>query len=633
MYLKIPEYSLIYFYIKKIEKLNNNLKLEYKSLEKIEKDKINFKIFDLYSINTHLLEKEKYFGTLEFNYYPKTNEVYVYKVPTIYLNNVKIPIFTSNIAKIIVKKLNKELLPKDIKLIFSSPFSILAIDRFVKQIIPSIEETKNMQLLNQIVNQIDNEIKLIENNSKKYKEKMLKQDIKKENVLKRRRLICDLDENDYLNINDFYQEVNQRLCQMWQKKINKLNRHLNATKCKYKKLILTAEPERLYKDINEIIGNKNDFPKEDIEKYLELRLKQDLSKDSKSVLSIINDLRETYFSEYKTCSYNRDFNCEYFEYLSKNQYYYWLAEETENFEHPIFYCEGYNYDNTLIFDKKRFVLATKYLLQIQALEKQLITYHKLLNNPNQAILNFMNNSISWNSIIRFPYWLKMEKDKYSNSKDLFYLLMIKKGVKKIDLTQLKIFCNDKDKRKKLSFDGNFKCDRLLITLPKTLDYLEIEKIIKFGLSNSSWINFVCETSDLSVYVKSICINNILSNFGCSKNIFVTIDPEYYENYFLDIPNNKNFWHRYDFSSNYLYHKKEIFSLNYQVNLAKEILEKYNILITSDKILEVVLGSYSNNERFKNVRNEYKAIQSSIEKRILLNFESNKKNKIKKISKV
>ena len=160
MYLKIPEYSLIYFYIKKIEKLNNNLKLEYKSLEKIEKDKINFKIFDLYSIDTHLLEKEKYFGTLEFNHYPKTNEVYVYKVPTIYLNNVKIPIFTSNIAKIIVKKLNKELLPKDIKLMFSSPFSILAIDRFVKQVIPSIEETKNMQLLNQIVNQIDKEINL-----------------------------------------------------------------------------------------------------------------------------------------------------------------------------------------------------------------------------------------------------------------------------------------------------------------------------------------------------------------------------------------------------------------------------------------------------------------------------------------
>lgn len=153
MYLEMPEYSLIHMYLKELEKnLENgyNFTCEYKTYDKEFYNEVAFKCFDLVQkmqSNSIFIKNLNYYGTLEFSYNKATNEVYVLKVPYILINNKKLFIFTSDLAKIIEELLKKYVPVSDVSIKFSSSLSILAINKEVAQIIPNIVNTTNYQLL------------------------------------------------------------------------------------------------------------------------------------------------------------------------------------------------------------------------------------------------------------------------------------------------------------------------------------------------------------------------------------------------------------------------------------------------------------------------------------------------------
>ena len=123
MLLMNPDYSCIDSYIENIEEFfsKNYAKCDYKSYDK-EKDNIIF--FICYDLKSDIKIKKdiflsniKYEGNLEFTYDKSTNEVYISKVPYILYGNVKVPIFTSDIATIVVEKLKKYIPREEIKIV------------------------------------------------------------------------------------------------------------------------------------------------------------------------------------------------------------------------------------------------------------------------------------------------------------------------------------------------------------------------------------------------------------------------------------------------------------------------------------------------------------------------------------
>jgi hypothetical protein len=119
-------YSTIDLYIKKINQYLNEGYLisgNCKSYDKNKDDIVVFKCFDIKSQvkteNDLIISETKYSGYLEFTYNKVTNEVYISKLPYIFEGKVEVPIFTSDIAQIIVDKVKSYIPKEDIKLTFS----------------------------------------------------------------------------------------------------------------------------------------------------------------------------------------------------------------------------------------------------------------------------------------------------------------------------------------------------------------------------------------------------------------------------------------------------------------------------------------------------------------------------------
>ena len=651
MYLTNSSYSIIHLYLQELEKelkLGNSISTECLSYDQKNNNMIKFKCFNFKSnikFDSIFIKKLKYYGMLEFEFNISTNELFIKKVPYITFNNSNIPLFTNDLAKIIIKLLNNYVSNDNLKIVFANPCTILVIDSEVQTIIPDVVNTNNYHFLQIILNKINNEIEKINNNCKKNHDRLVKENLKKEYALIKRRKICGIDSESFDNVEEFYLEVNKRLCELWTKKLNKINRHLNATKIKYKNLILDAKKELLEEYFESKFNiDINNLTREEMDKYLEKQLNSDL----KELYEKIQELKQDYLFEFKTCNtYWFREDIKYREGLKYNKYYQRFAEWLiSNVKHPIFSCEK-SYNGEIIYDRKNFIIAINYLEQIAYLQKKISEYKNLLNHPNDAILNFTANSNYWNAIMQFPYWLKLEKDKFQASKEEFFLLMIKQGVTHINLDKIRKFSRDKDKKRKISISDEYKCSRLMITIPKSLSYLEIIKLVKYAFKHSNSKNFICENSDVASKVKTICANLFFdsndywryyvncdgsesrymwwdSDFDCmyysDNQIFINIDPDYYRNYFLSSPSNKVLWHKYDYSSCYRYHRYEPLAFDSKIIYALISFFKHNIKPTNDMVLELILGNYSNIERFSEVRKTYNEIIDSLNNKIVKEFE-------------
>jgi len=135
-------YSTSDLYIKKINQYLSEgylMRSDCKTYDKNIDDIVIYKCFNIKSYvkteSNFIISEIKYSGYLEFTYNKATNEVYVSSLPYIFDGKIEVPVFTNDIAQIIVDKVKSYVPKEDIKLTFFNPVGVFAIDDNVKEII------------------------------------------------------------------------------------------------------------------------------------------------------------------------------------------------------------------------------------------------------------------------------------------------------------------------------------------------------------------------------------------------------------------------------------------------------------------------------------------------------------------
>lgn len=654
-------YSAIDLYIKKINRYLDDgylISVYYKTYDKSKDDIVVFKLFDIKSfVKTELdfiISEIEYSGYLEFTYDKSTNEVYISKLPYLVDGKVEIPIFTNDIAQIIVDRIKSYIPIENIKLTFSNPLAVFAIDNKVKEIIPQFCESKNCNIINHIIDTIASEEKRIRQHILNLKAQKDREDRAVERALFKKRKIYGIDPNEFENQQEFYRVMDQKICEVYSRKIEKIRRHLHLNEQKYKEMIKKGILSIHSNDMDFIcnnmdfrnwcknngisIGNfkgihtQNSYYGESyfydtdvdveqvkkeiqpiIDRYIEYRYYHDLH-DPRGILALVDfvkkevmtlpELREvgvprinnnTLYTEVVTqlaaidgSSDHNGFSKEQFDYKS---------------DHPIFGKHNYNY--RIDYKKRMYTfkgnigIAIELLLQIRTLSRQLQHYHSILNEPSNAFLTFKKNNNSWSSIMQCPYFLRMGRDSYMNGgHELFNLLMIKPGTSIFNDTNVRYFIQRGDREKEVSPC----CHRMIVAIPDSLEHHSLIKVVEYAYERSDDLNFICQSPDLAVRVKSILVDNELNaRMNNSKYIkgkyFINIDPDYYNSFFVTTPDNKEFWHRYDYSSDYKYRRKIIYDLDTIINMVIQEYTKRNSdsKENNNNFSELLLGSYSCDE--------------------------------------
>lgn len=667
MFIQNVLYSTIDLYIKKI---NQYLDESYlicgycKTYDKNKDDIVIFKCFDIKSYvkteSDFIISQIEYSGYLEFTYNKTTNEVYVSKLPYIVEGKVEVSIFTNDVAQIIVDKVKSYIPKEDIKLTFSNPLTVFAIDSSVKNTIPSFADTRNFNIINHIIDTINLEERRIRQHILSLKAQKDREDRAIEKAVSKKRKIYGIDPNDYENQQEFYRVMDQKICEVYSRKIEKIRRHLHLNEQKYKEMlkrgILSINSDILnficlnmdfrnwskkngisidkFNGIyhqNSFFGDYYFYDEEvDVEqitkdiqpvidKYIEDRYYYDLH-DPRGILALVDFVKKEVMTlpELREPGEPR---------INNDTLYTWVVTQlaaiagngdtngwvngeydyTE--EHPIFGNHNYSYTKTRpsqrwndgwIYTYKfshDIGKAIELLLQIRALTNQLQYYRSILDEPSKALLTFKKNNNSWNAIMQYPYFLRMGRDPYVNGGyELFNLLMIKPGTLIFNDANIRYFIQKGDKEKQVSTS----CHRMIVAIPDSLEHHSMLKVIEYAYDRGENLNIICQSPDLASRVKSILVvNELNARRNNSKyikgNYFINIDPNYYNAFFVDTPDNKEFWHRYDYSSDYKYRRKIIYDLNAIIDMCiQEYSQEHSdsTEINNDILLEMILGSYS-----------------------------------------
>ena len=244
MLLQNVLYSTIDLYITKINQYLSDgyvISADFKTYDKEKDDFVVFKCFDIKSSvetnNNFIISEIKYLGYLEFTYSKVTNEVFISKLPYLVDGKVEFPIFTNDIAQIVVDKVKFYISNEDIKLTFSNPVGVFAIDNKVKEVIPSFCETKNCNIISHIIDTIALEEKRIRKHILNLKVQKDREDRAIERAVSKKRKIYGIDSSDYENQQEFYNVVNKKICEVYSRKIQKIERHLELNERKYKEML------------------------------------------------------------------------------------------------------------------------------------------------------------------------------------------------------------------------------------------------------------------------------------------------------------------------------------------------------------------------------------------------------------
>lgn len=607
MLLTNPSYSMLDLYIKNINNQladENEFIITYKSYEKEVEDKINYICWDIktdiQTENHVLLNRLDYFGTLKFYYNKVTGEITIEELPYYLMKTQKIYIFTNDIAKLIEKNIKKMINTSNINIKFSNPLFLFAIDNKLEKIFPKILNTPNYQLIKKIIDQIAKEEEKIKEEVLQEKQKKDARERKIERAISKKRKIYGIDSKDYENYFEYLKDVNKKICEVCEYKINNIKRHIEANKKIYIELLRKNDK-----------GHKG--TKEFLDSYYEKIYQHDSDlSDKKSLISLLTQIRKErlwtdprYDEKYKCHAKPNDI---YDSVIGVKEYVGWESEEVVNYNNPIF--------NGPRIVQKDFRKCMDVLLQIASLKKQLAHYESIKSNPDKALLSFQKNKDSWNSIISFPYWMRLSRDLYRSNEEArekIYLLMIKPGVKNINLEKVKLFTVNNGKEfgiksknsnrydnfcKEVIENRNLKCNRLIMTIPSSLELKSLINILDFAHKYGKNLLFICENSDIAATVKNILVTRALSAIKKGEvylkyNCFINVDPNYFQVFFINTPSNKMFWHQYDFTSNYSFRRKEKSSLTIQIDQCLlNNFKTHNGKIIYKEVEEQLLGNYN-----------------------------------------
>jgi len=218
-------YSNIILYTKEINKYlkeDNIIKTDYKYYDKDVGNFVYFSCFDLKNsilLSESIFFKEiNYVGYLRFSYNKKNNEVFIEELPYIECGDIKIFVFTNDIASIVTNMLKKYVSHEDINIKFYNDLSLIAMDNNSTSIIPSLINTPNYRILKKVERTIAKEEELIRNQVLNHSKKAFKYQRKREHAIAKKRKIFGLDPNDFLNQVEFEIELTNKLTEMWQNK-------------------------------------------------------------------------------------------------------------------------------------------------------------------------------------------------------------------------------------------------------------------------------------------------------------------------------------------------------------------------------------------------------------------------------
>ena len=426
-----------------------------------------------------------------------------------------------------------------------------------------------------------------------------------EKALSKKRSFFGVDPEDFTNPEEFYKVVNPLIYDMYVKKIKNINRHLLLARKKYKQelLKLVLEVDRNFakasydndfkraKEFSDFFGcryygidetiyweevtRKHKELKENpiflqlVDEYLEYLLNKDLNPET-GIISIINKFRkenalsERYGYAYKDGVYQgKDEDGLYNAVAAK------VLDPTETphiFSHTIseirektagFLPEkilGYYYHRPSV--KKCIDL----LIYIYELMKQLEKYQAIISRPNDAIYEYIKTNTSWNAIMQKSYWIRLGRDTYKERvHSTINLFMIKPGTKKIYKDDIKYFVRRKDRQFESLY--KIKCHMMIITIPDSIEEDSLMEIIDFAHENGTDLKFICESKRVLDKIKYILIERELSSrkesgqllnqtatseqkYYIQGNYWLIIDPDYYNSFFVNTPNNKNLWNQY-----------------------------------------------------------------------------------------
>lgn len=661
MYLKNPLYSYIYEHINKI---NGFIASEYYFKPKFNMfDKnsgviIDFKCFNVNSIYTTpkglIIEEFKYDNSLEFTLNKETNEIYIYKIPILIYNNIKIPIFTSDIANIIKDCISNYCDVDDVKIVFSDKYSPLAIDKNVKKILPSITNTNNYDTTEKLIVYIEKELEKINKTTLSYKQHQDKYIKRMERIYERKRKICGIDPIDYTSIDDFYEAVNIKIKSKVENILKKIERHLNNTKKAYKK-ILWDQFTNIYN-----LENKTNYNIEELKSllkkdknntqyivtlffdgYLDLANYDEILSSSNNNYDVIDYYIEQIFNyelhndeglvnkikyikkEYNTLTIDERFP------FKNNLYASFLYEfNNDNF---IDYFNGknrglYNCNEKLKPEKIATYLscesnlfkAIDLIWQYYSLIKDKEYYTEIIENLDQVTIDLDKEVKNYGEILQLPYW-------FIEDAGLYDLLMIKPGTNKFNINKIVYFDRTKNNGRRNKYNLNIvgssrylnfpltnkSLNRICITIPSSLEINSIKEIIDTFRNKYDYeaIYFICENFTSYYIVKDyivtlslkeltephkICNSDLIfydEIYNDSKRTFVCIDPNYYNNFFTTTPSVNEFYHLYDYTSNYRFRRKKPLCIEDLTELFINREKEENGFLNIDKIKANILGSY------------------------------------------
>lgn len=573
MLIANPNYSLVDLYLKELNAYlmeDNLIDATYKSYDKEKNNFVYFNCFDISSdikMKSIFFKELKYEGSLEFSFNKATGEVYIKKVPYIQYRNIKIPLFTSDIARIVVDKISKYISANDINVVFANPLLLIAIDKRVEDIIPSIKKNKNYNLLEKVQETIHHEEAQIIGQSKRLKEKADREDKSKEFAIAKKRVILGLDPEKYEDYSKFEEELTSILLDMWAKKFANIKRHLESTIKKY----------------NELISKYSTYSEEE--------LKQNLEEDIDYFIEKA-EIERFKYEDYKS-----------FIDLDERPFYTYMDNGG---------VIGNLYDR-ILEDKheplcnmtyKDYIRVYNYISYIIKLREKIIHYEYLINNPDKYVADFLKGSSYWGLIMQLPYWFRKGRD-YEYNGDDFDLLMIRPGVANINFNNIRTFRCKRDFENYSGYSNNQK--RITVMIPDSLNCFEIGKLLDYvNELGYDMHNIVCESVNQAVLIKKEWLHYKL------PNTFINVDPDYYRDFWVETPHNKVLWHRYDFTSDYIYRRKYAMSLNDQYDIACDLVsKKANGDLTM--VEDLMLGSYSSNP--SDLQVEYSDIIANKEKKI------------------
>ena len=400
-----------------------------------------------------------------------------------------------------------------------------------------------------------------------------------ERALSKKRKIYGIDPDNYETQEQFYNDVNKIICEVCDKKINNISRHIISNIFKYKDLLLKIDPKFIYmSDDYEYYDEIQKFLKDDnlyknfyklldytklYEDYLQYLLERDLDTEN-GVMSIINYVRKEIMSE---PDLNRD-EYGYYQKRPANILYLQIAQAIKNRECEISYSHPFidsiKGSRKFEYDEwKCSSLFEKYidiLIHLDSLNKQKDYYKEIKQNSSNAIFEYIAKNNSWGAIMQKPYWIRLGRFTKRNSSHLTNnLFMIKPGTKTFDKSNIKYFVRKKDKKFKQKYD--IKCEMMTITIPNSLDEESLLKVIDYVNEVSKDIKIVCQSTELANRVKSIIVQKELSSriesgqtlektIYCPKKYYIKgmywiyVDPKYYDSFFVNTPNNTNMWFKY-----------------------------------------------------------------------------------------